>query len=372
MELLLLLSRISLDDSARNAAEALIANVNWDLCTVLSVKHGTAAIIYKNLYELKGVPPHILKKYQDIYNNLLRNNILQAAELDRLIDGLKKTGIEVISLKGAIAAEKIFGDIGVYPSADIDILVKLEDIDKIREFLETDGYMLNDVGFDEYREFFIKELYHINLSNGRNTIEPHWNLFMRYFITPPQFWWEESFVISSGHRQYRFLSPEKNILYTSFRLFFKGFIYLRFLVMVAEIVRCYRDNIDWNKLFGFAKYYKFENTLRVVLRLVNHLLGAQVPEEFTVIKRLRTKILYALILIILPRGEDPHPLYKALLIFLRDDSLGAFRVLLRRLFPSMGEIVSKYNLTSGSAKALIYYMLNPAMVLMRQTNRIKQ
>ncbi len=88
------------------------------------------------------------------------------SELDRLIDGLNKKGIEVISLKGATASEKIFGDIALYPSGDIDILIKVEDIDSVRKFLEADGYTLNDKCFDEYRDYFIRELYHISLSKG--------------------------------------------------------------------------------------------------------------------------------------------------------------------------------------------------------------
>jgi len=215
-ELLFLLSRVDPEAAVLEKAQSLISpTFNWDSFTSLSIKHGTSAIIYRNLLRLKDIPQVVIDKFQNIYNNSLRSNILMVSELDRLIDGMNKTGIEVISLKGATASEKIFGDIGLYPSGDIDILVKVEDIDRVREFLEADGYKLNDKGFDEYREYFIKELYHINLSNGKYTIEPHWNLFMRYFTTPPEFWWKECIIVSSGGRQYKFLSPEKNVLYNS-------------------------------------------------------------------------------------------------------------------------------------------------------------
>ena len=288
------------------------------------------------------------------------------SELDRLIEGLNRAGIEVISLKGATASEKIFGDIALYPSGDIDILVKVEDIDGVRQFLEAEGYTLNDKGFDEFREFFIKELYHISLSNNRYTIEPHWNLFFRYFATPPEFWWEESISVTSGDRGYRFLSPEKNILYTSFRLFSKGFVYLRFLVLIAEIIRHYADEIDWNKLFEYARKYRFENVLRVTLKMSHNLLGSPVPPKYTLIERLRTKILYRKALKMVLREDVVHPLDKILFAFLRDDLSGAFKVLFHRLFPSMGEIVSRYKLSTGSVKAKVYYILNPVMLMMRK------
>ncbi len=366
-ELLIFLSRVNPEAAVLEQAQLLISpTFDWNSFASLSIKHGTSAIVYKNLIKLQNIPQDVLNKFRGIYNNSLRSNVLMISELDRLIDGLNKKGIEIISLKGATASEKIFGDIALYPSGDIDILMKVEDVGKVKEFLKSEGYSLNDTGFDKYREFFIKELYHISLSNGRYTIEPHWNLFFRYFETPPEFWWEESFTVSSGDREYRFLSPEKNILYTSFRLFSKGFVHLRFLVLIAEIVKYYKDEVDWDRLFNYARKYKFENVLRVILKMSYNLIGSPVPPKYTLIERLRIKILYQKALKMVFREDVVHPLDKILFAFLRDDLSGAFKVLFHRLFPSMGEIVSRYKLTTGSVKAKVYYILNPVMLMMRK------
>jgi len=290
-------------------------------------------------------------------------------EQDRVIDMLNNRGIEVISLKGATASEKIFGDIGLYPSGDIDILVKIQDIGRVRRILETDGYRSNDVGFDENKEFFLRELYHINLSNDKFTIEPHWNLFLRYFITPPEFWWDESTIVTSGDRQYKFLSPERNILYTAFRLFSKGFTRLRFLVMVAELVRYYHEIVSWEKLLLYAKEYRFENTLRLIMNLCHGFLGAPVPHRYREIRSLRAKLLLEKAGKMVFIEEDMHPLNKAIFAFLRDDVTGAISVLIRRLFPKMGEIVSRYRLDGGSFKARMYYVLNPLLLILRKHQR---
>jgi len=364
---LLLLSRVNPETAILKQSQSLIpAPINWDAFISLCNKHGTTAIVYKNLLKLSAVPQHIIDKFEKVYYNQLRQNILMVSELDRLIDGLTSEGIEVISLKGATASEAIFGDIGLYPSGDLDILVRVEDIDRTRRVLESIGYTLNDKGFDEYREFFLRELYHINLSNGRFTIEPHWNLFMRYFTTPPEFWWEESIEVSSGGKQYRFLSPEKNILYTSFRLFSKGFAHLRFLFMIAEVVRHYQDSVNWEKLFGYAQEFRFENTLRVTLRLCHELLGAPVPDQYREIKSLRAKVICRRAEKMLFVEDYINPFNKALFAFLRDDVTGGAGVLLRRLFPSMGEVVSRYRLQEGSFKAKIYYVFNPLFLFLRK------
>ena len=369
--LLLLLSKVCPSCSELDAAQVSISEgLDWDIFLSHSFRHGTYSIIYKNLLKLHDVPGHVLATFRNAYHSTLRLNIQLVSELDRILLDLEKRGICAIPLKGPIASEAIFGDIGLYPGGDLDILIKLEDLDGTRQYLEAEGYTLNDKSFDEYREFFIKELYHISLSGYRFTVEPHWNLFFRYFTTPPEFWWEESIRVSSDGREYTFLSPEKNVLYTTFRLFTKLFTPLRFLVMVEEVLRHYRDEMDWEKLFRYARRYKFEGVLRVTMKLSRDMLGAPVPEGFADIRGLRARVLFRVVRRMVLHGVKDHPLRKLFLVFLRDDLMGAFRVLFERLFPSKGEIVSRYRVPGSSPKAFFYYILNPLILLMKRDQKI--
>ena len=366
IELLFLLSRVNPDATALAQAQSFVRDLNWHTFASLAVKHGVASLVYKNLLKLKDIPQETLAKFQGIYNNCLRSNVLMASEIDRIIDVLSSKDIEVVTLKGPVASEKMFGDIGLYPSDDIDILAHVEDISRVRDILESEGYRLNDKGFDECREFFLRELYHISMSNGKYTIEPHWNLFMRYFTTPPEFWWEESIVVSSAEKQYRFLSPEKDILYNSFRLFYKGFTPLRFLVFLTAIIEHYKNEINWEKLFKYARRYYFESVLRVTMNLAHDLLSAPVPEHLRCIRGVKAKLLYSFVSGLILKAEDIAPSKKFMLAFLRDDLKGLFKIFLRRIFPSMGEIASRYKVTPGSGKAITYYVMNPMLILLKR------
>ena len=139
---------------------------------------------------------------------------------------------------------------------------------------------------------------------------------------------------------------------------------MRFLVIISEIIKYYGDEIDWDKMFVYAREYGFENVLLVVLRLSSHFLGAPVPERYIKVEGLRVKALYKCINKMILRGGNLNPIYKVLLILLKDDITGAFGVLFRRLFPSMGEIISRYKLPYKSDRAVIYYILNPLFLLM--------
>jgi hypothetical protein len=371
MSMLLSLSRVSPGPSVLDHAAAMIdSDLDWEALMEMSARHGTANLIYSNLSGLENIPERILNRFRNIYNNTLRSNVQLAAEADRLVDGLNSRGIDVIALKGPVTSEVIFGNIGIYPSEDIDILVKIRDLDSTRHFLEAEGYILTDKGFDEYREFFLEELYHLRFSNNRYVIEPHWNLFFRYFTATREFWWEDSIPVSSGGRSYTFLSPEKNILYNSFRYYSKAFSQLRFLVMVAEILRYYKDDIDWDKLFHYAYGHKFENVLRVTMKLSSDLLGAPVPDGYKEIRGFIPGVLYKYIQRIVLKGDNHHPLNKIVMSMLIDDVSGVFKVLFRRLFPSRGEIVMRYGLQAHSVKSLIYYILNPLFLVLHRHQKV--
>lgn len=370
-KLLFLLSRTHPGQGTLEEAQALInKGLNWEGFISLSMQHGTAAIVYKNLPELRSVPVVVCERLRGIYHNSLKFNILMISELDRIIDRLEGARIDVISLKGASASENIFGDIGLYPSSDIDILVKIENIDTVMKILESDGYRLNDMGFDEYREFFINNRYHVSLSNAQFSVEPHWNLFMRYFRTPPEFWWEENITVPSENRTYRFLSPEKNILYNSFRLFSHAFNFLRFLTLISEIIRYYHAEINWEKLFAYAKRLHFENVLSVVLRLSANLLGSPVPVKYLHQRNARCRIFYKYAIRLLMRNDsynnNANTLFKMILVFLSKDLFGAIVIFVRHIFPPMGDIVSRYRVPAGSLRAVGYYLLNPVFLFKKR------
>ncbi len=138
IELLTLLSRLNPDTSVLEKAQSLInSSIKWDVFLSLSCKHATVGLVYKNLLRLKNIPLDTKNEFKKIYIKILTSNILNFTENKRLIEEINKTGIEVISLKGAIVSEKIFGDLGLYPSGDIDILVKVKDVDKTLNLLES-------------------------------------------------------------------------------------------------------------------------------------------------------------------------------------------------------------------------------------------
>ena len=367
--LLLYLCRRLKEKESHTVAELIGSGIDWDEFETLALRHGVAAAIQENLRKFGSAPAESKDRFEGIYRSCLRSNILKISEIDRIAESLKAEGIEWISLKGAVASEIISGDIGLYPADDIDILVKPEDIDKCRNVLERMGYELMDREFDDFRDYFLKERYHISFSRENHVVEVHWNLLFRYFTADPHFWWQDSFVVESSGRNYRFLSPERDVLYNVFRAFSKGFSRLKFLLLLKEIIGYSKGSLDWVELSRYADSFGMKGVVAITLRLVRDRLDGDVPDSIVDIKGTRLRYLYGHAIKLLQRGEEAKATEKVFLAFMKDDMIDAAGVLLRRIFPSRGEIVSRYGTHNNPLQTAAQYLLNPLKMLVNRHRR---
>lgn len=362
-QLILLFSRThpSVHD-LEEASSLLKGGLNWDLLINLSNSNGTTPLIYRNLMRL-NLDDEIMNMFKNAYNVCLRNNIINSEGMHRAVALLGEAGIPAISLKGAKASEEIFGDLGLYPSSDIDLLVRPADFERARDVLVRNGWERCEGIIERaYRESH----YHVPYSGNLGLLELHWNLAFKYFRIPPDFWWEGAVDVEQSGLRYKILSPERYILYAIFRLYAHGFRPLKFLVFLSEIVRYYNERVDWQMLLHYASRFGMLNLVIFSLRLSHDLLGCQMVEtileqEVSFYDFYQGKIAKYLF------EEEGFPLYRiGLFAMLLDRRRDACRVLLRRFFPSLGEISLRYGVPLDSRRIYPYYLFNPVLIFFRR------
>ena len=110
------------------------------------------------------------------------HNLALAAELVKLIRGLRELGIEALAYKGAVLAQQLYGDVTLRQFRDLDILIAPMDVMLARE-------ALCQLGYEEFERFsgpFLRK--HVSSQcewqmrgkDSGTTIELHWALFPRY------------------------------------------------------------------------------------------------------------------------------------------------------------------------------------------------
>ncbi len=370
VSLILLLSRVSPSDEIIGTAEQIIKEgVEWKRFCDLSLVHGVAPLIYKNIGSFSDLPEDVMKILKSAYFHNLRDSLSAANELAGIVAALEEGGIDVVPVKGLLMTEELYGDIGLYPSADIDILVKREDVHKAAGIMKETGYD-GESGMDEFRLDNYQDVsFH---KAGKKPVEMHISLGKpRYFNLPWNFWWEDLREKDFDGRGYKVLSPEKTLVYACMHLFGHGYSPFKFIVGVAEMLRIFRDGLRWDKLLEYSDRFNVYHPMMLSLYLASKLLDAPLPPEITGrLKKLSPKEewIYKKIesYVFIEKVRFSRIMF--LLTSLRSGLPELFTYLVSWFFPPLKEVSYRYAVPLRSKKIFLYYLLNPVLLLSKKRN----
>ncbi|MDA8106658.1 MAG: nucleotidyltransferase family protein [Nitrospiraceae bacterium] len=336
--------------------------VDYDRLLRLADDNGVSPFIFRNLTGDEGIPGPVVERIRTIYYRTLSRNLGHLKETLRLAGLLGAAGIEAVPLKGSLASELFFGDIGRYPTSDIDILVRPLDLGRARQVLEAAGYRNAErIAWEDLKG----STYHAVMTNGSYHIELHWNLAMRYFSVAPEFWWQKTSRTVHEGREIIVLAPERYLLYLIFRAFAKGFYPLKYLVLAAGLISSSEKDFDWPAFSGLAGECGMGPLAAFTLSFLRNELGIDCPAKvigssagYRLVGRIVLSGLFS-------PGRRVHVrmLLYALLLLSPKRSLP---VLLRRIFPGSGEIRLRYGLPAKSKTLYLYYLLNPVFLITKR------
>lgn len=337
-------------------------NIN-EICD-LALKNGTAGFVYRNV-ECSGIfPKPAVKHLRGLYSNYLAHNSRLLKETRYLLEVLSDNGIPAIPLKGAIASEILFDDLGVYPSGDIDLLVPPSELAKVKDILCRQCGYTQPVKTTE--EDLLASHYHLMFTKNDLLCEVHWNCVKRYFNIPAAFWWEDSReVVQADGTMVSQLSIEKYLLYLIFRLFDHCFYPLRFLVLITGLVSKHSGEISWDSLINLAAQLHMRRLTVFVLCLLHEIQGVDIPHHLTNKKVIGHNLLKRLVFSGIIIGTNNPHLRMATYSLLLDSPSAILSVLLGRLVPSTAELRLRYNIPVASPLIFFYYILNPFIMFFR-------
>jgi hypothetical protein len=366
-KIIFLLSRLNPSSDVIESVNSLVKNnndsIDFHKIKSLAFSNGAASLIYQNLKRLDFIPQDIIKSFRDAYLMTIKYNALNSREMVGILTLFRQNKINAIPLKGSIASEIIFGDLGLYPSSDIDILVHPADMKRAEKVLIEAGY-LKSQGVSE--RDLLSSHYHLIFQKETHTVEVHWNLVKRYFYIPPEFWWEDIWQTVYEGVEVSMLSHERYLMYSIFRLFDHGFRPLKFFVLISEIISKYKNDIDWQKLLIFSKQYKMERLLLFTLRLLNDMSGTDIPENM-LNRTVRGYELFKRLIISGLFNEIKRPHFRMFIYtFLLDSPQDFAKNLIRRIFPESSEIRLRYGVSEKSGKVYVYYLLNPLLIFFKK------
>ena len=324
-------------------------------------ENGIAPLLYRQLRALppETVPPPAFDYLQEIAVRSAAQSLRIGLDLAEVLQAFRRHGIAVIVLKGGHLAQLVYESSALRTMCDLDIMVRRDDLTRAKDVLAEMGYAPQYFGVEQVDYAQHHHLRPMARPDGIR-VEIHWTLARP--AGPAEIdldgIWERAQPVEIAGVQTLVLSPEDLILHlclhTSFTHKFR--VGLRMCWDLHEVVRHYRDAIDWEVVVRRAQQWGIGRYVYLTLQLVHELLAAEIPVK--AIGSLRPPDFSARVVdwartcIFSPESNASMSPSAARLWSLRRLELS---VLLRTLWPSRLAMARIYGVPPDSARIYLYY-----------------
>ena len=192
--LLLLLARFPYDKKTDEEIKAILekSTVDWNLFFKIGIEQKISMIVFHRIQKfIDFVPNEEFAGFRAKCLQQLRNNLLNTKELLRIYEAAEKHGLYIISYKGAVFADEVYGGINLRASGDIDFWYAFEDTPIVKKIMRDEGYELV-INYNKIQNFFFTKIdceYHFYKrfeKNGQRVlIEPHHHLINHFLKKKP-------------------------------------------------------------------------------------------------------------------------------------------------------------------------------------------
>jgi len=324
---------------------------DWNTIESVALSERVAPLLYHTARRRGLLPDDLLHRCHQAYTETGLLNALRLNELTGLVAALSIEGIDVIILKGAALAERVYDNIALRPMVDIDLLVRREDVRSALAVFDAAGYAPTEpeISPDASLEFENEILLRKRDRSGW-VIELHWSLFDSPYYQEhlrEDVLWEAAEPAPMGASPTsHVLSSEHELLHLCghLALHHRG-VGLLWWNDIAELITCDADRLDWNRLLTEAGRLNLIMPLQAVLPEAAEQWAAPVPPD--VLHRLaalvprpdETRVYHQL-------TTDYRPPTQRLLADLSGitDWRARLRFLFRNLFPSAAYMDERYGI----------------------------
>ena len=212
-ELKFIIDVLSKQSVITNEVRKSIDKLNQKEFVRLIKHHRLDSIFYKAIQEQNIILPIEFKTKLDVINKRNKMRMMKlTAELIRIHQLFTENGIEYISLKGPALSQQIYGDYTIRCSRDLDILVKVKDLNKVNLLLNKINYKTNTKNTTLCR-YADKDIIYFN--NKANVIlEIHHRFFINKYLFPLKTVFIDNYkTLKINNQEIHILSDHINFLY---------------------------------------------------------------------------------------------------------------------------------------------------------------
>ena len=301
--LLLYFCRKEIDDGIKDKIiEAEKNNLDWDSFLKKARENGISAVVYSKLNKIKKDCLHIhsfvFEELKKIYYMNATQNSLIFEELEKVLDTFRKAGIQVIVLKGAALAEKIYGNLALRPMTDVDLLVKKENLFSLDDQMKILGYRPSDVSINDidFSSTYLTTLDYRSASSNSPSFHIHWH-FVNSSVPNESYIrnikiediWRDAEKTRIADVETLVMVPHHLLIHLSEHALrvTHSLSKLGLLYDISESVNSYKERLDWERLIKDSLKFDLSQMVYINLYFASRFLETKIPEY--VLLRLRPK-----------------------------------------------------------------------------------
>jgi len=207
----------------------------------------------------------MLEKIDNQNYSYIPGHLQTITSLKTILTTINKEKIPTIVLKGIYLASKVYKDLGRQPGSDIDLLINIDDVLKVKN-------ILNNIGWHENTDI-LKDLLKFYKKSGLNSImffhqeqipvHLHWHIInstwplTRYTKTiDPVSLWENAIQEEIDTVPFKVLSHEHQIIYLCIHAFTHYFDKPVYIKDIQTTIDSFQDKVDWEYLYKQAKEWE--------------------------------------------------------------------------------------------------------------------
>ncbi|MGD8329115.1 MAG: nucleotidyltransferase family protein [Gemmatimonadales bacterium] len=258
----------------------------WEEFTARCRAQRLSAIAYSRIASAglqAEIPPATLETLRRRYrNNSIRNLWLQEA-IHSVVSTCHEAGIEVILLKGAYIATRVYDNPALREMGDIDLLVRQAQLHDAVRLLQEHDFRSEEPLPDEFAAHISSAKHVPRLHRAKAAVELHWTIFRPNRNLPIEIdgLWQRAIATNVARVDTLVLSPEDLLLHvcghaTYDHRFQFG---LRPLVDIDRLIRASDDGIHWPTFIERTGTWGWQRGVYLALYLARELIGTPLPDN---------------------------------------------------------------------------------------------
>jgi hypothetical protein len=254
--------------------------LNWESLLNRAEQQGVVPILYQVLSALGSeIPPTGLALLKQRYETNLHRTLFLARELIRILDHLDARAITVLPYKGVALAETLYGDMALRQAGDIDLLIRPQDLSRIRDALKELGYTPHLTFSEAEERAYLQSGYECAFDSelGRNLLEVQWALQPRFYAVDFEMesLFRRAITVTVAGRSMKTPSPEDLFVILSLHAAKHVWGRLIWLCDISQLLKS--PALNWDCIGETASSFGIVRILQVTLVLMNRLLGTAIP-----------------------------------------------------------------------------------------------